>query len=161
MARSFWPIDRRRAVAILGAAMFVLTQPVIFFQRYGFLDEIDFWVGAIALAVFALLEVVVFAWIFGIDRGWRELGRGAALRPPSFFKPVAAFLTPAFLASILVWWAVEELPARIRLEGVAEEAKPYVIGARVLIVAILATVFALVRHASRSWRALDDEEQPK
>ena len=73
-----WDLPRRRAVALLGATMFVLTQPVIFFHGHGFLDEIDYWVGTLALVVFALFEVVLFAWVFGMERGWREIERGAS-----------------------------------------------------------------------------------
>jgi SNF family Na+-dependent transporter len=153
-------VSRRGAVAILGAAMFVLTQPVIFYQRYGYLDELDFWVGTMALVVFALVEIVVFGWVFGIDRGWREIERGAAIRPPALFKPVIRYLTPAFLAVILLWWVVTDLPSKLAMEGVSEVARPYVLAARMTTVAILVAIFALVRHAARTrgWTSLGPEK---
>ncbi|RMF23904.1 MAG: sodium:calcium symporter [Deltaproteobacteria bacterium] len=146
-----WNVSRQRAVAIVGGSMFLLTQPVIFLHRYGFLDEIDYWVGTVCLVVFALLEVVVYAWVFGIDRGWEEIRRGALVSPSPLFKPVTKYLTPAFLAVILLWWVVSEVPGKLAMEGVAPEARPAVIGARVLIVALLVAIFALVRAASRRW----------
>lgn len=153
-----WKMPRARAVAILGAAMFLLTQPVIFFQRYGFLDELDFWVGAVALVVFALFEVVIFGWVFGIDRGWKELLRGASLVPPALFKPIIRYVTPLFLITILVWWGVTDLPDKLAMVGVEEQARPYIIAARVLIVFLAVAVCALVRHASATWSTLPPRE---
>ncbi len=153
-----WQLSRTRAVALVAGAFFLLTQPVIFLHRYGFLDEMDYWVGTIGLVVFALLEVIVFAWIFGIDRGWREIERGAAIRPHPIFKPMLKYATPAFLGSILLLWLWNEVPAKLALVGVPEEARPYVMAARLTIVAILAAVFMLVRKASLSWKLPDHPE---
>ncbi len=150
-----WQLSRQRAVAIVGGAMFLLTQPVIFFHRYGFLDEIDYWVGTICLVVFALLEVIVYAWIFGIERGYAEIARGALVRPPALFKPVTKYLTPAFLGVILLWWLVTEVPAKLAMEGVSAEARPFVFGARLLVVALAAGIFATVRAASRRWPSVE------
>lgn len=153
-----WGFSRRRAVAMLAITMFVLTQPVIFFQRYGFLDEIDYWVGAVALVVFALCEIVIFAWVYGIDRGWADIERGAAIKPPRFFRLVIKYVTPAFLATILGWWAVTEFPAKLAMEGVPNEARAYVIAARCMIVALFIAMLGLVRAASSDWKALDREQ---
>jgi SNF family Na+-dependent transporter len=155
-----WGFSRRRAVGMLAAIMFVLTQPVIFGQRFGVLDELDYWVGAVALVIFALCEIVIFGWVFGLDRGWREIERGAAIQPPRFFRIVIKFVTPTFLAVILGWWAVTEFPAKLAMEGVVTEARPYIIGARVMILALLLGVFALVRAASSGWTALGREDSP-
>ncbi len=146
-----WNITRNRAVALVTGAMFVLVQPVILFHAYGFLDELDYWVGAVALVVFALFEVVIFGWIFGLDKGWTELNKGAKIRPPALFRPVIKYVTPAFLAVILGWWLIDEVPDKIRMVGVAEEAKPYVIGARLMIVGLLAGICLLVGRVSRNW----------
>jgi len=37
------------------------------------------------------------------------------------------------------------------MEGVSPQARPYIIGARVMIVGLLLAVFALVARASRGW----------
>ena len=154
-----WRLSRQRAVAILGAAMIVLTQPVIFFQRFGFLDELDFWVGAIALAVFGVLELVIFGWVFGIERGWDEILKGAAVRPPHFFKSVIRYVTPAYLVGILTWWSCTDLPRRLVMQGVAEDARPYLIFGRILSLAVLVAIFVLVRHGSRGWSRRGVEEE--
>lgn len=146
-----WEVTTERATTLVCGAFFVLMQPVIFFQRYGFLDEIDYWVGAIGLVVFALLEVVVFGWFFGIGRGWAEIERGALLRPFGFFRPVLRYGTPLYLSGILGFWAWKELPGRLAMEGVDPESLPYRVGARVLMLALLFGTFWTVRRASAHW----------
>ncbi|TFH20452.1 MAG: sodium:calcium symporter, partial [Myxococcales bacterium] len=140
-----WDLPRRRAVALLGAAMFVLTQPVIFFHGHGFLDEIDYWVGTLALVVFALFEVILFAWVFGMERGWREIERGAYILPARFFYPVIKYVTPMFLFTILAWWSVTDLPSKLAMHGVSSEARPYVLAARLMIVAVFVGIALIVR----------------
>jgi hypothetical protein len=49
-----------------------------------------------------MIETVLFAWVFGMDRGWRELLRGAELQVPRIFHPIIKFVTPTFLILILV-----------------------------------------------------------
>lgn len=146
-----WGVTRKRATSLVCGALFLLAQPVIFFHRYGFLDELDYWIGAIALVVFALLEVIVFAWIFGIERGWAEIEKGARLMPARLFKPVLKYVTPAYLIGILGFWAWGELPKMIALDGVPAEAQPYRVGARWMAAALLLATFALVRSASLRW----------
>jgi NSS family neurotransmitter:Na+ symporter len=145
-------LSRRSAVMSVIAAFFLLTQPVIFLQRFGFLDEIDYWVGTVALVVFALLEVIIFAWVFGIDRGWNEIRHGAAIEPPRVFRFVLKWITPSFLAIILGLWAWNEVPAKLAMEGVPDEARATIWGARVMIVVVLAAIWALVAKASKNWK---------
>ncbi len=146
-----WGVTTRRATNLVGGTFFVLTQPVIFFHRHGFLDELDYWVGAIALVVFALLEVVVFGWVFGMNRGWAEIERGALIRPSRWFRPVLQYVTPVYLAGILGFWAWKELPAQLAMTGVAPESQPYRLAARGLILVLLFGTFWTVRKASAHW----------
>jgi SNF family Na+-dependent transporter len=59
-------VSRKKATLILAAVTFVLCQAPIFFLANGVMDELDFWAGTFFLVVFATLEVVIFAWAFGI-----------------------------------------------------------------------------------------------
>ncbi len=146
-----WSMSRRRAVAWVAAGFFVCAQPVILAPTHGILDELDYWVGTLGLIVFALAEVIVFAWIFGIDRGWKEITRGALVRPAPLLRPVLKYLTPAFLGGILILWLVTEVPDKLAMAGIAEASRPWVMGTRVMMLGILATIFALVGIAARHW----------
>ncbi len=75
--------------------------PVVVLYKYGSLNEMDFWAGTIGLVVFALIEVVLFSWILGIEKGWSELHRGSHIRVPRIFKFTMKWVTPLLLVCIL------------------------------------------------------------
>ncbi len=62
-----------------------------------FFNEYDYWAGTMSLVVFALAEAILFAWIFGIKKGWAELNMGADIKVPGFFKWVMVYVTPLLL----------------------------------------------------------------
>jgi hypothetical protein len=99
-------ISRGKATAWLGVIWALGVIPVVLFYKYGFFTELDFWAGTLGLVVIALIEVVIFAWIFGIVKGFEELDRGALLRIPRFFKPIIQYVIPVLLVYILVMWAM-------------------------------------------------------
>jgi neurotransmitter:Na+ symporter, NSS family len=151
--------DRRRAVVAIGALMLAGGLLCVLFLRHGFLDEMDFWVGSILLVVFALVEIVLFAWIFGMTRAWEELIRGAEIQPPRMVRFVIKYLTPAYLVVLLVAWGTTDLwpilICRTSASGGAMKPAdiPYVLGARLLMLAVLAGVAVLVAVAWRRKRA--------
>ncbi|MBN1772888.1 MAG: sodium-dependent transporter [Deltaproteobacteria bacterium] len=102
-------LPRPAAAALVGLMWILGTIPIIFFYRYGVLDELDFWAGTLGLVVFALIESVLFSWIFGIKRGWNELHRGALIRVPRVFRYVMQYVTPVLLAVVFCWWFVEAI----------------------------------------------------
>ena len=75
-------LSRKRAVLIFGAVAFVLCHPAIFFLKNGVVDELDFWGGTFCLVVFATVEVVLFSWVFGMDKAWAEVHHGADMKVP-------------------------------------------------------------------------------
>jgi len=97
-------LSRASSAALLGMLWLLGSVPVVFLYRYGSLDEMDFWSGTIGLVVFAIFEVILFAWVFGIERGWREMNRGAQIRIPTIFRFVIRWVTPLALLVILGGW---------------------------------------------------------
>jgi len=95
---------KARAVLWLALLWGLGTFPVMLFYKYGLLDELDFWAGTVGLAVLALIEAIIFSWIFGLHRSWAELERGSLIRIPGFFKLVLKYVTPVALAIILGGW---------------------------------------------------------
>ncbi len=85
-----------------GFLPFCLGLPSILFYQYGFFDQYDYWAGTVSLVVFALAETILFAWVFGIDNGWREINLGADMKIPLFFKWVIKFVTPALLLAVFL-----------------------------------------------------------
>lgn len=95
-------VPRRRGALIFGLAAFTLGFVCVWLYPGGAFDEFDFWTGTFALVVFALAEVIVFGWVFGIDRGWQEITRGADIRVPRFFRHVIKYVTPLFIIGVFV-----------------------------------------------------------
>ena len=57
-------VSRKIAVSVTMASGFFFALPGILFMNHGVIDELDFWGGTMGLVVFALIETVIFIWIF-------------------------------------------------------------------------------------------------
>ena len=95
-------VRREKAALCFGAATLLLGSMTVILYPGGAFDEFNFWTGTFSLIVFALAEVLIFGWIFGIERGWAEITRGADLRLPGMFKYVIKYVTPLFIMLVLV-----------------------------------------------------------
>ncbi len=143
-------MSRNKAALTLGALVFVGCQPVIFYNQQGFLSEFDFWAGTFGLVVFATIEIILFAWVFGIDRGWEELTRGADMKVPRIFRTIIKYVTPTMLLVILGSWVFSILPPVLRYEGVNPDYIPYVRAARLMMIGIFIALCAAVAYAWRN-----------
>jgi hypothetical protein len=65
-------------------------------------NEYDYWAGTVSLVVFALAESILFAWIFGMDKGWDEIHSGADMRVPTIYRFIIKYITPVFLLFVFV-----------------------------------------------------------
>lgn len=65
-------------------------------------NEYDYWAGTIALVIFAMIEIVLFAWVFGMDKGWREINTGADIKVPTIFKFIIQYVSPMFLIVVFI-----------------------------------------------------------
>jgi NSS family neurotransmitter:Na+ symporter len=97
-------LKRGTAAAFVGLIWLVGTVPVMYFYRYGVLDEFDYWAGTIGLVVVAIIEVFLFAWIFGIKRSWEELHLSAQIKIPTIFRFILKYISPVALVAIFVGW---------------------------------------------------------
>ena len=140
-------VSRKKATLVLAAVTFILCQAPIFFLGNGVMDELDFWAGTFFLVLFATLEVVVFAWIFGIDKAWEQIHHGAELRVPKIYKFIIKYITPTFLFLILGFWLWQHGIPTLMLKGVPKENIPYIIATRVGLLALFIVIALLVRHA--------------
>ena len=100
-------LTRGRSVSLVGVALLILSTPALWWK--GALDELDFWAGTFALLLFGFAEAIIFAWIFGMERGWAEITRGAEIRVPAIVRPVLKYVTPVFLGAILLGFAIQSL----------------------------------------------------
>ncbi|MBF0104484.1 MAG: sodium-dependent transporter [Deltaproteobacteria bacterium] len=147
--------SRFKAVNWTFGILLLCTALVVSFYKYGFLDELDFWIGTLGLALFAVIEVVVFSWIFGIDKGFAEMHKGADIKVPGVFKFVIKYITPLYLLVILGTWTYQEAGAKLLMHDLKPEDagnKPYLWGARGLILAVVLLTLVLIYKAWQSKR---------
>jgi SNF family Na+-dependent transporter len=98
-------VGRRTAVAGLGVITGFGTLAVIYLSKnLVALDTMDFWVGTAFIYVMATIQVVFFAWVFGIEKGLREANTGASFKIPRFVGFVMKYITPTFLIVVFVLW---------------------------------------------------------
>jgi len=100
-------LRRERAVFWLVVLWFFGTH-ICIFVRDGW-QVMDFWSGTFGPVLMALVETVVMMWIFGAERMWAEMHRGAELRAPRFFYYTTKYVTPALLLGIFVGLAYQTL----------------------------------------------------
>jgi len=155
-------IRRRTAVTIFGIVTFLCVQPVIFLYGHGLLGELDFWGGNLFLILFGAIEVILFAWVFGMDRAWVEIHRGADMRVPAFYRFVIKYVTPVFLLGVLGFWIYEEGWSTLIMKGVKPEDRPYILATRVALLVCFAILAVLVAIASRRYKTISrsEERQP-
>ncbi|MCX5725674.1 MAG: sodium:calcium symporter [Candidatus Saganbacteria bacterium] len=139
--------DLKKAAIVFGIIAFILCQPAIFFLGRGVVDELDFWGGTFCLVLFATIETILFTWVFGIDKAWEEIHRGAELRIPKIYKFIIKYITPAFLLIILFSWLWQQGLSTILMKGVPPQNIPFVIGTRLGLVALFIAFAVLVRIA--------------
>lgn len=132
---------------IIGIITFVLIHLVLVFQSTGFLGEMDFWAGTFFLILFALVEIIVFAWGFGMDNAWKEMHYGADIQIPKFFKFIIKYLTPAYIGGLLIYWTYDGALPFLMMEGATEKEIPVRWFARLVMMAILIGILVLIRKA--------------
>jgi SNF family Na+-dependent transporter len=142
--------DRRRATGLLIAICLVGSFLVMYFSRGSiFLGTIDDWVGTFLIFVLAMVQLICFSWIFGIDRGWKEAHDGAHIRIPRIFKFIMKYVSPVYLLAVFATFTVQNLP--IWISGVASQ--PLAQGALALIAAVTVLLLVCVRIGEKRWRA--------
>ncbi len=98
-------LNRKQSVAILGVLTAVGSGLVVYFsENVKALDTMDFWVGTFLIFVLSTIQIIVFGWILGVDKGLALAHEGAAIRIPRFFRFVMKYVSPLFLLLIFGLW---------------------------------------------------------
>lgn len=170
-------LNRKQSVSLLGMLTALGCLFVVYFSKdLKALDTMDFWVGTFLIFVLATVLIIVFGWGMGIEKGWREAHKGAAIRIPGFFKVIIKYVCPLYLLTIFVLWVLRNVFGWNPATG---EFNPtsYVtdlIGANsntvarlsVLVIVITTLFFTIIAAAAgRRWdqaarRPAETEEQP-
>ncbi|GIW71774.1 MAG: symporter [Planctomycetota bacterium] len=142
-------IGRRASVALLGFITAIGAGFVVYFSKNAVaLDTIDFWVGSVCIYIVATIQVFLFAWVMGTERGYEELNRGAEIRIPRFVMFVIKYISPLYLLAIFAAWVYQNAGSYAR--RIAEE--PAVASTVALIGLVLLLFLLLTAQAVRRWR---------
>ncbi|HNQ24877.1 MAG TPA: sodium-dependent transporter [Phycisphaerae bacterium] len=141
-------VGRRASCALLGLITGAGSLFVIYFSyKLVALDTMDFWVGSVLVYCLALVEVVLFAWVFGARRGYDVAAEGAAMPMPRLFIFVIKYISPLYLLIVFFFWCVQKLPEN------AQRFKESVPLLTLLVIVATAVFLAIaVRIAGRRWR---------
>lgn len=141
-------LKRHAAAAILGLVTALGSGFVVYFsENTRALDTLDFWVGSLGLYVLAMIQALVYGWIFGVKRGHAELHLGSHIRVPFFVQLMLKYVTPTFLVVVFVAFCYEKLPAEIaNIRG-----NPVVLASVLLIALVLGFLLLMVHIAGLRW----------
>lgn len=94
--------SRKNSALSFGIITLILGLPTVLFFTEGVFDEYDYWAGTVSLFVFAMFEAILFAWIFGMDKGWKEILSGADIKVPLIYKYIIKYITPVVLIIVFL-----------------------------------------------------------
>ncbi len=144
-------LTQRQAVTTMGIINLAVTGFLVFTIQWGTLDEMDFWAATVCPVIAATIMVIFFSFILGIDKGFEEMERGAAIKVPRIFRFVLKYVTPTYLVVLLSIWLVKEWWSAIMLVNVEDPTKrAWIWGARLILLAIVAAIAWIVVHANKS-----------
>jgi SNF family Na+-dependent transporter len=141
-------LKRHASAALLGlitagGCAFVLYNS----EGMGALDTFDFWAGTLLIFVLAMVQSVMYGWLFGIERGHDELHRGAHLRVPWFVQLMIKYVVPVYLLAIFVGVCITAGPGYVE----ALQTSPIAFGSVMFILAMFAFLLLLIHIAGKRW----------
>jgi NSS family neurotransmitter:Na+ symporter len=142
-------LKRHASAALLGLLAAMGCGFVLYFSKGATaMDTFDFWVGSVLIFVLAMAQAILYGWVFGIDRGERELHEGAHIRVPRLVQWVLKFVTPVYLLGIFVLFCWNNVPGYVR----SIKENPVVLSSLLFIGTVLAFVLLLVHIAGNRWQ---------
>jgi SNF family Na+-dependent transporter len=141
-------LKRHASAAILGLVSALGCGFVVFFSKgLVALDTFDFWVGSVMLFVLAMVQSIMYGWIFGIKRGDEEAHRGAHIRIPWFVQLMLKYVVPVYLLTVFIFFCKDNVPGYV--ESISKNS------VALLSIGFLAVVFGfllmMIHVAGRRW----------
>ena len=105
-------MKRHASASILGLICALGTGFIVYFSKdLMALDTFDFWIGTATIPLLALIQAILYGWVFGIERGDREAHMGAHIRIPWFVQLMLKYVVPVYLLVIFVAFCWQKLPS--------------------------------------------------
>ncbi|KAA5540996.1 sodium:calcium symporter [Roseiconus nitratireducens] len=103
-------LQRSASVSVLGIIALAGSGFVMYFSaELKALDTFDFWVGTFLIFVLAMIQAVMYGWVFGIERGAKYSADGSHLGIPTFVQYMLKFLVPLYLGVIFIFFVMDNV----------------------------------------------------
>jgi SNF family Na+-dependent transporter len=147
-------LQRRGSVVLLGLITVLGTGFVVYFNKgFAALDTLDFWVGTFCIYVLATIQVIIFGWVLGAQRGLAELDTGAEIRIPRVAGFVLTYISPAYLLIIFGVWFWQNFQTRI--EAITSDRHVAMTVGFILL--MIAFFLLLIQLAVKRWDKIERE----
>ncbi len=141
-------------IACIGTAGALLT---LWYSAGGsFLNTMDFWVGTYLIFLLAMAQIIYFAWVFGIDRGWKEIHNGAAIQIPPFVKIIMKYVAPAYLLIVFIGFNLQSFAAELKNATASVGARVGLMTIAALVVYLAAVTFMGEKRLKAAGYDIDD-----
>lgn len=157
-------IGRKSSVALLGMITILGVGFVLYFSKDAMaLESLNFWAGTFLVFVIATIQIIIFSWVLGVDKGFEEAHKGAAVKIPYIFKFITKFICPAFLLTIFAFWLIFNVfgvggqgldPHIIDLIGSKDKEPSIVAWASIAIISALFIFMSLIVSRSPAYKTL-------
>jgi hypothetical protein len=132
----------------------------------------DFWIGSVMLFLLALIQSVLYGWVFGIQRGEEEAHVGAHMRIPRVVQYMLKYVVPFYLMIIFAAFVWEKVPSSDPLlatvpGGAAELLQDNVLGEEIRTVLadagieIPEDILVTANAKSTKWKATRPQEEDR
>ena len=148
-------LKRKASVALLGWITAMGAAFVVFFSKdLTAMDTFDFWIGTFAIFILATIEVFLFIFGMGVDRGFEELNRGAEIRIPRIFRFVIKYVSPTYLLTVFCLWCYKEFfNAKTATRWAEIQSSPVVRFSLGFIVLVIVFFAILIARSAKRWNA--------
>jgi SNF family Na+-dependent transporter len=141
-------LKRRASATLLGLISLTGCGFVVWFSKGMMaLDTFDFWTANVLIFVLAMIQTVMYGWIFGIKRGQFEAHQGAHLRIPWFVQLMLKYVSPIYLFGIFILFCIYNVPDYLK----ALSREPVALVSVLFIGAVLLFLSLLVHLAGKRW----------
>jgi len=142
-------LKRHASAALLG---FIASGGCLFVAWFSkdlkALDTMDFWVGTFIIYVLAMIQAILYGWVFGIDKGEKEAHLGAHFRIPRVVQFMLKYVTPVYLLVIFGAFCYQKVPDYVKSLGEDRVALLSIM----LIGMLLLFLMLMVRIAGIRWK---------
>lgn len=98
-------LNRHRSVWLLTSINAVFVSFAVYFSKdLAAMESMAFWAGEFLIFLLGSIQVVLFGWVFGVKRGFKEAHQGSILRIPKVYRFIIKYICPLFSLGVLGSW---------------------------------------------------------